>query len=174
VSEVHLAGSGLPHRVLVAGHLVPGSPLLWYVLVPAPDAPEQVDLIAFSTADRAEGDVLDEAGFAELGLAWSNQVGAIRWNARTGLVGQVYVAPPVRRRGVATKLGGVAFVIAHGRGWAALHGDDRRTDLGAAWLSGVRAGTWVDLPERGRWAPPMTPAEEADGVPLRNLQPDPG
>ena len=172
VAEVHLAGPGpVPHRVVIADALVPGAPALWYVLLPG--TASAVDLVAFSTADRTDGDVLDATQFALLGIAWSNQVGGLRWDTVSGLVTQAYVAPAVRRRGVGTKLAAAAASLAAGRGWAALHADDRRTDLGEAWVTGVRARSWIELPERASWAPPMTPPEEAAGVTQRNLVPDP-
>jgi GNAT superfamily N-acetyltransferase len=174
VAEVHVPSPGrVPRRVLVADALVPGAPVLWYVLTPAPDSVAEVDLIAFSTTDRAEGDVLDTAAFESLGLAWSNQVGALRWDVATGRIGQAYVAPAVRRRGVGTKLAAAAVSLAYGLGWAALHADGRRTDLGEAWVSGVGARSWIDVADRAQWAPPMTPDAEATGVPARNLLPDP-
>jgi GNAT superfamily N-acetyltransferase len=174
VAEVHLAGPGrVPHRVLIADAAIPGAPLLWYVVLPAPGTASEVDLVAFSTADRAEGDVLDAAAFQALGLDLSNQVGAMRWDTATGLVRQVYVAPAVRRRGVATKVGWAVACIVKGRGWAPLQADGRRTDLGEAWVSARSEGWRVHVPERTDWAPPMTPPAEAPGIPLRNLEPDP-
>ncbi len=172
--EVHVAAAGrLPHRVVVADGAGPRAPLLWYVVAPVAGSSE-VDLIAFSTDDRPEGDVLDVAGFADLGIAWSNQVGALRWDTATGLGRQVYVAPTARRRGVGTKLGVAAVVTAAARGWAPVRVDGQRTDLGEAWLSSVWPTSWDDLPACSTVAPPMTPPAEAAGVPARNLVPDPG
>jgi GNAT superfamily N-acetyltransferase len=173
ISEVHVAGPGaLPHRVLVSDLVAPAAPLLWYVAVPAPGAPANIDLIAFSTTDRVEGDVLDARAFDALGLAWSNQVGAIRWDRGTGLISQVYVAPTVRRRGVGTKLAAAATFLALGRDWPELRADGRRTDLGEAWVSGVQAGAWLEVAPRTETAPPMTPPPDAVDVPRRNLVPD--
>jgi GNAT superfamily N-acetyltransferase len=174
VAEVHVAAPGqLPHRVLMSAVMAPGAPLLWYVALPAADAPASLDLVAFSTRDRPAGDVLDAASFGALGLAWSNQVGAVRWETGTGLVQQFYVAPAVRRRGVGTALMAAALCVTQGRGWPELRADGRRTDLGEAWLTGVAIGSWVDLPVRTEIPPPMTPPAEATGVPRRNLEPDP-
>jgi GNAT superfamily N-acetyltransferase len=173
VTEAHVAGPGaLPHRVLVSDLVAPAAPLLWYFAVPAPDVPAGIDLVAFSTTDQAEGDVLDAPAFDALGLAWGNQVGAIRWDAGTGLISQVYVAPTVRRRGVGTKLVAAAAGLTHGRNWPELHADGRRTDLGEAWVSGVRAAAWLEVAPRTGTAPPMTPPADAVGVPTRNLVPD--
>jgi GNAT superfamily N-acetyltransferase len=172
VAEVHVAGPGrVPHRAVIADAALPGAPLLWYVVVPATGT--EVDLVAFSTADRADGDVLDLPTFSGLGLDWDNQVGAMRWDTATGLVRQVYVAPAFRRLGVATKLGWAVACVVHGRGWAPLQADGRRTDLGEAWIAGRSDGWRVQVPERTEWAPPMTPPDEAVGVAERNLVPDP-
>ncbi|CCH86037.1 protein of unknown function [Modestobacter italicus] len=174
VAEVHLPGPGqAPSRVLIADAAVPGAPVLWYVVLPAPGTASEVDLVAFSTPDRAEGDVLDEAGLQALGIDWSNQVGAMRWDAATGLVRQVYVAPAFRRLGVATKVGWAVACVAAGRGWPALQADGQRTDLGEAWVAGRRDGWRTHVPERTGWSPPMTRPEDTTGVPRRNLEPDP-
>jgi GNAT superfamily N-acetyltransferase len=172
---VHVAGAGLvPHRVLLSDAVTPGAPLLWYVLLPVAGSPSEVDLVAFSTADRADGDVLSTAVFEALGIDWGNQVGAMRWDTASGMVRQVYVAPAVRRRGVASKLGWAVACIVHAQGWAPLQTDGVRTDLGEAWVTAKRDGWRVHVPERTTPAPPMTPPAEAAGVPTRNLVPDPG
>ena len=173
LAEVHVAGAGLvPHRVLLADAAVPGAPLLWYVLLPVAGSASEVDLVAFSTPDRAEGDVLGTADFERLGIGWGDQAGAMRWDTVSGMVRQVYVAPAVRRRGVATKLGWAVACLVHAQGWAPLCADGVRTDLGEAWVAGRQDGWRVQVPERTRTAPPMTPPEEAVGVPERNLHPD--
>jgi len=173
IAEVHLAAEGrVPHRVLIADAALPGAPHLWYVVLPAAGTATEVDLVAFSTADRAEGDVLDAAAFSALGLDWGNQAGAMRWDAATGLVRQVYVTPALRRRGVASKVGFAVACVVHAAGWAPLQADGRRTDLGEAWVTGRRDDWRVHVPDRTDWAPPMTPAEETAGVPRRNLEPD--
>ena len=57
-------------------------------------------------------------------------------------------------------------------GWATLGSDGRLTDLGDAWLSDA-PGWWQGyLPARSAHLPPMTPDDEAVGVPARNLLPD--
>jgi GNAT superfamily N-acetyltransferase len=174
VAEVHQAGPGLvPSRVLLADEAVPGAPVLWYVVLPAPGTASEVDLVAFSTPDRAEGDVLDPGGFQALRIDWSNQVGAMRWDAATGLVRQVYVAPAFRRRGVATKVGWAVACVVAGCGWPELRADGQRTDLGEAWVLGRRDGWRTHVPDRTGWSPPMTPPEDTAGVPRRNLEPDP-
>ena len=174
LAEVHVAGAGLvPSRVLLADAAVPGAPMLWYVLLPVEGSASEVDLVAFSTVDRAEGDVLSTAGFEALGIGWENQVGAMRWDTVSGFVRQVYVAPAVRRRGVASKLGWAVACIVHSQGWASLQADGVRTDLGEAWVAGRKHGWRVDVPERTSTVPPMTPPGEAAGVPERNLVPDP-
>ncbi len=173
--EVHVAAPGrLPHRVVVADAPGTRAPALWYVVLPVAGTASGVDLVAFSTGDRPDGDVLDAAEFGALGIGWDNQVGALRWDAATGLGDQIYVAPQARRRGVGTKIGVAAVVLAAARGWAPVRVDGRRTDLGEAWLTAMWPRSWDDLPACTSPAPPMTPATEAVGVPERNLLPDPG
>jgi GNAT superfamily N-acetyltransferase len=174
LAEVHVAAAGLvPHRVVVSDIATPGAPALWHVLLPAADRPSEVDLVAFSTADRADGDLLSAAQFETLGIDWGNQVGAMRWDTASGLVRQLYVAPEVRRRGVASKTGFAAVCIVRVQGWAPLRADGVRTDLGEAWVRGLPHRWRSDVPERTSTAPPMTPPAEATGVPERNLHPDP-
>lgn len=170
--EAHVPVPGrLPRRVLVSPEAAPGAPLLWGVVTPAGSG-DLVDLVAFSTADAPDGALLDSAAFARLGLAWKNQVGALRWSPSTGVIGQIYVAPAHRRRGVATKLVMTAMAIRTAMGWTVLGSDGRLTDLGAAWLADV-PGWWHSyLPARSAHLPPMTPEHEAAGVPGRNLRPD--
>lgn len=174
VLESHLTGDGgLPVRVLTADWLAPAAPRLWYVLVPVPGStPAEVDLVAFSTPNRAEGDVLDVAAFGTLRISWANQVAAVRWRPGSGLVRQVYVAPAFRRRKVGSKLLVAAAGVRVAHGWAPLRADGRRTDLGEAWLSDKPAVWRSRIAERTEQAPPMTPVEKTAGVPVRNLVPD--
>jgi GNAT superfamily N-acetyltransferase len=171
--EAYVPAPGrLPSRVLIGPDTVPGAPHLWVVPLQAGDG-DQVDLVAFSTADFADGDVVGRAAFERLGLGWGDQVGAVRWSPSTGLVSQIYVTPRFRRRGVAVKLLNLAGGIRAAMGWAPLRTDGRFTDLGAAWLRGAPE-YWQDrIPDRTAQLPPMTPPEEAVGVPARNLVPDP-
>ena len=172
--EAHVPIAGrLPRRVLVSPGAAPTAPLLWGVVAPAgAGRGDQVDLVAFSTADAPDGALLDSAAFARLDLAWSNQVGALRWSPSSGVIGQIYVAPAHRRRGVAAKLVLMAVGIRIAMGWTTLGSDGRLTDLGDAWLSDA-PGWWQRyIPARSAHLPPMTPEEEAVGIPARNLQPD--
>jgi GNAT superfamily N-acetyltransferase len=174
VQETHQARDGeTPQRVLVSDLAAPGAPLLWYVLLPADSpGPREVDLVAFSTADRPEGTVLDRTGFAALGIAWSNQVAAVRWEPGSGVVRQLYVAPEHRRRKVGSKVLVAANGVRVGCGWAPLHGDGRRTDLGQAWVTG-KSEVWRSrVAERTERVRPMTPPSRTVGVPRRNLVPD--
>jgi GNAT superfamily N-acetyltransferase len=171
--EVHRDDAGsLAHRVVTADWVAPGAPLLWYVAVPVAAADlAELDLVAFSTTHRAEGDVLDLTGFRALGISWRNQVAAVRWCVTTGLVRQVYVAPDARRRRIGTKLVAAAAGVAVAEGWSSVHGDGRRTDLGEAWLADKSAAWQSRIAARTEHLPPMTPAGRTDGVPMRNLVP---
>ncbi|GAB3317770.1 hypothetical protein GCM10027451_36080 [Geodermatophilus aquaeductus] len=169
--EAHVPAPGLPpSRVTLAPDVAPGAPHLWTVLLPAGDG-DQVDLVTFSTRDFGDGAVVGRADFEALGIAWSNQVGALRWSPSTGVVAQLYVAPRFRRLGVAVKLFCLAAGIRAVLGWAPLTTDGRFTDLGEAWLRGTPA--YWQRPVRRAWLPPMTPPGDTVGVPERNLVPDP-
>ena len=163
----------LPRRVLVSPEATPAAPLLWGVVAPAgAGRGDQIDLVAFSTADAPDGALLDPAAFARLHLSWGNQVGALRWSPSSGVIGQIYVAPAHRRRGVAAKLVLMAMGVRIAMGWATLGSDGRLTDLGDAWLSDAPAWWQRYIPARSAHLPPMTPDDEAVGVPSRNLLPD--
>jgi GNAT superfamily N-acetyltransferase len=172
--EVHVPVAGrAPSRVLVSPDVAPSAPHLWTVLMPSgAEHGDQVDLVAFSTADHPAGTVVGRAGFEALDISWANQVGAVRWSASTGVVGQVYVAPEHRRLRVASTLLMVAAGIRVALGWPSLRSDGRLTDLGDAWLT--RAPDWwrSRVPARVAQLPPMTPPARTDGVPVRNLVPD--
>ena len=169
--EAHVAAPGtVPHRVVTAPAAAPGAPHLWCVLLSA--GPDEIDLVGFSTSSFPDGRIVPVSAFAELRIAWSNQVAAVRWSPSTGVVGQLYVAPEHRRKRLAAKLllmaGGVRVAL----DWAPLRSDGRLTDLGDAWLRSTPDAWQGRLVERSAHLPPMTPAAEAAGVPRRNLQPD--
>ncbi|HEX4580013.1 MAG TPA: GNAT family N-acetyltransferase [Candidatus Dormibacteraeota bacterium] len=144
---------------------------LWYVETPEPDAePPAVTLVAFDTNHFPAGRLIDHRMFVPLPIRSDEQVGAIRWWPGTGQIHQVYVQPGRRRQGIATTMvyAASAHLIASGspnRIWAS--GD--RTDLGEALAAGLPHPQRVRT--RRRSLPPMTPAEEMDGIPERNLFP---
>lgn len=150
-----------------------GAASLWYVEIPEAHAePAAVNLVAFDTADIAPGAVIDNDTFQPLEVRSDQQVGAIRWWPGTGQIHQVYVDPRRRREGIGTAL--IYAASAHLKA----SGSDRkiwaggyRTDLGEALAHGLVHPQRVE--PRVAVAPAMTPAEQAEGVPARNLRPDP-
>ncbi|WP_369255472.1 GNAT family N-acetyltransferase [Geodermatophilus amargosae] len=172
-TEAHVAAPGrVPHRVGLSPEVAAGAPLLWLVLLHGGDG-DQVDLVAFSTPHHPGGTVVGQASFEALGVSWSDQVGAVRWSPSTGLVAQVYVAPQHRRKGVARTLLPLVDAVRSAMDWAPLVSDGRMTDLGAALLA-ARPEHWrARAPRRTADLPPMTPPEDAVGVPERNLVPAP-
>jgi len=150
----------VPSSVVVAPAVAPRAPHLWCVLVAAsPDRPGRLDLIGFSTAHHPDGAVMGPDTFAALDIAWSNQVCALRWDPRTGVVEQVYVAPEHRRLGLATKLTLVAAGVGTAMGWASMRSDGRLTDLGDTWLSEAPDWWRHRVPTRTAHLPPMTPGD---------------
>jgi GNAT superfamily N-acetyltransferase len=117
---------------------LPDAPLLWYVELPEADAePPATTLLAFSDDRYPEGTLLSAAEARAGGIGGAEQVAAIRWWPRSGLVHQLFVGPAHRRRGVAGKLGYVAFGLQAVRGLPELHGDGRRTRLGEQFRQGL-------------------------------------
>ncbi len=172
--EAHAPVTGrLPRSVVVSPEVAPAAPLLWGVVAPADGGREdEVDLVAFSTTHAPDGALLDRRVFARTGLSWSNQVGALRWSTTTGILRQIYVSPAHRRRRVGSKLVAMAVGIRITMDWAELRSDGRLTDLGDAWASAAPEWTRRYGSPRTAHLPPMTPDDEAVGVPARNLRPD--
>jgi GNAT superfamily N-acetyltransferase len=146
---------------------------LWYVEVREPDgAPPAVNLVAYETPHFTAGTVVSAAVFRPLPIRNDEQVGTIRWWPGTGQIHQIYVQPVRRRQGIATALlyAAAAHLMVSGspRGlWAS--GD--RTQLGEALAHGLPHPQRVRV--HRRLAAPMTPAQDAAGVPERNLFPAP-
>lgn len=69
-----------------------------------------------------------------------------------------------------TKLALAGAAYCRGPGWPSLWGTGEVTDLAEAWVD--RAVWRGRVGERSRRMAPMTPADEAAGVPDRNLFPD--
>lgn len=118
----------------------------------------------------AAGAVVTQADAARLGLRSADQVGALRWCPSTGQVLEVYVAPAHRRRRIASFLLLAAEGATAARGWPRLWGDGVRTALGEAMLRRLRYGVGR-FGALTRLAPPMTPRDDAVGVPRRLLEP---
>jgi GNAT superfamily N-acetyltransferase len=117
---------------------LPEAPLLWYVELPEADAdPPATTLLAFSDVRHPEGTVLSAAEARAAGVGGADQVAALRWWPGSGLVHQLFVGPAHRRRGVAGKLGRVAYGLQAARGLPELHGDGRRTELGERFREGL-------------------------------------
>ncbi|SDF61934.1 hypothetical protein [Klenkia brasiliensis] len=156
-----------PSRVLVSPDVAPRAPHLWCVLRAAgPGAPGgDVDLVAFSTAHLDDGAVVAADALSWLDVGWANQVGAVRWTAATGVVGQVFVAPEHRRLRVAAKLLMVAAGVRVALGWASLRSDGRLTDLGDSWLTAAPEWWRHRVPGRAAHLPPM------DRPPTDDLRP---
>lgn len=163
------ATGSLLQVVSVAG---PGT--LWYVAVPEPDDERPaVSLVAFDTTHFPPGTVVDNDTFRSVPVASTDQVGAIRWWPATGQIHQVYVSPMRRRQGIGTALvyAASAHLKASGSPRHLWSGGDR-TDLGEALASALPHRQRV-RPRRGV-VPEMTPPDQREGVPHRNLFPDPG
>lgn len=147
--------TGRVHAVEVA---MPEAPHCWYVELPEPGAVPRADtLVAFSDLRFAEGTVLDAVEAREAGVTAAHQVAAFRWWPDSGLAHQVYVGAEHRRRGLAVKLGLVAFGMQVARGLPHLHDDGRRTDLGETWRQALPGWMTATMAERSERLPPMTP-----------------
>jgi GNAT superfamily N-acetyltransferase len=139
----------------------PDVPLLWYVEVPDPTAdPAATSLVAFSDSRQREGRLLTAAEARDAGVTAAQQVAAVRWWPRTGLVHQLYVGAQHRGHGLARKVVQAAYALQACRGLPALYGDGRRTDLGEEWrrsLPDAIAGRMAPL---SQVMPPMTPGSD--------------
>jgi GNAT superfamily N-acetyltransferase len=135
-----------------------GLPLLWWVVVPEPDAgPAATTVLAFSDERHGHGRVLD---------AESARLAGVRRGA-PGRCGPVVAGqrrrppalrgPAARRRGIGGALVTEAFALQFAADGVRLHGDGRRTDDGEAWRAHLPGylQQWFDP-----WSqrlPPMTP-----------------
>jgi GNAT superfamily N-acetyltransferase len=134
------------------------SPPLWFVEHPETSAkPPAFTLVAFDTADRPDGTLVDAATFAGLGLTSDQQVAAVRWWPKTGQLHQVYVQPAHRKRGIGRKLLLAAGGYTVGRGWAPMWVSGERTDEGEAALGHANPVFRSRVTPRTQVMPPMTP-----------------
>ena len=143
-------------QVRVSALAAPKAPPLWFAEIRESAAhPPAVHLMAFTGHGVREGALLDESRAAEVGVATSDQLGAMRWYPATGEVDQIYVKPEWRRHSIALALVTAVSTIASARDWPRLWGDGQRTDLGEQWRS---AQTWRDrAAPLTHVSPPMTP-----------------
>lgn len=159
-------------RPIVRFPSLPGVAPVWFcLLAQRPKDPMLVDLVAFDRPVLPPGTVVSDVDFPLLGIASSEQVGAVRWDRSTSIVRLVYVQPEHRRQQLASALVYAASAVHQSHGWVgALRSDGRRTDLGQRFVVALghpeRSGAW-----RARVAPadPVTPevaAARRDGAPI--------
>jgi GNAT superfamily N-acetyltransferase len=149
-------------RVRAARVVAPSAqhaPPLWYVAVAEPGAaPPAVQLVAFSSAHRPDGEVVPDVDLDAMGVRGADQVAAFRWWPESGLTHQLYVSPPWRRRGIGHKLVYAAAGFAVASGWPRLQAGGARTDDGEALARGV-ARIGARVPPRTESLPSMTPGD---------------
>ena len=137
-------------RVLLSDWALPGAPELWFVFVPSTEmARPLVNLVAYSTGHFADGTIISDASFFTLRVRSSEQVGAVRWWADTGLIDQIFVAEEHRRSHVAMKLLYSAEGVHQHHGWPRhIHVGGKRTDLGQIAASArahpTRSAPWTE------------------------------
>lgn len=144
-------------RVGISPGLVEDPPPLWFVLVDEPRAnPRAVNLVGYADEVVEPGTVIPRFTFPTLRVPNDHQVGAVRWYPATGRVHQIFVAPPWRRRRVASTLLIAADAVHQANGWAGvLHGDGRRTVLGQLFVDTLRFQHRIAVLDRVE--PPMDP-----------------
>jgi hypothetical protein len=126
-------------RVEVSPLVAPEAPSIWFVLVDEPKAsPPATNLVGFATEARPAGTVVNHYQFATMGVPNDQQVAAVRWYPRDGLVHQVFVAPQWRRQQVGSLILYAAGGVHQSMGWPGkLHSDGRRTPAGDALTSNI-------------------------------------
>jgi hypothetical protein len=148
---------GLLH-IRMADFVTPDAPDVWFVYVDEPKAdPPAANLVAYANDRMPAGTVITKYRFATLGVHNDEQVAAIRWYPRDGLIHQVFVSEQWRRQALGTRIiySAGAFHIAN-RWPGRLHGDGRRTDLGEKFVAGLQKPERVA--PRTAVMPPMDPA----------------
>jgi GNAT superfamily N-acetyltransferase len=126
-------------RVSVSVEIAPEAPSIWFVMIDEPKAnPPAMNLVGFATDARPAGTVVNRYQFATMRTHSDQQVAAVRWYPRDGLVHQVYVAPEWRRQQVGSLILYSAGAVHQSMGWAGkLHSDGRRTTAGDALTSNI-------------------------------------
>jgi GNAT superfamily N-acetyltransferase len=126
-------------RVDVAPVVAPEAPAVWFVLIHEPKAePAATNLVGFVGDALPPGTVVGRYQFATMGVRSEEQVAAVRWYPRDGLVHQVYVAPAWRRQQLGSLILYTAGAVHQSMGWSGkLHSDGRRTTAGDALTSNI-------------------------------------
>lgn len=146
-------------RVLVNPDAAPGSPPLWFVVLPERGERPATTLVAFADDALPPGTVVTDAVFFSMPVRNDDQVAAIRWWHEEAVVDQVYVAEPYRRSHVASAIIYAASAYHQLHGWPGrLHSDGRRTTMGEQLVTGLRH------PDRIAPLTKLMPPMDPDGV----------
>jgi len=131
LGTIHLDHARRP-RVALTEDALPGATPLWFVQVPCgEDARPQMSLAAFASNHFAAGTIVTNDTFFSTPAHSSEQVGAVRWWAESGLVDQIFVREDLRHHLVAMTLMFTADALHHHHGWPGqIHVGGNRTDLG--------------------------------------------
>lgn len=156
IVTTHVDPTGRIRSIDVTAELTGAAPPLWYVEIPeTSDQPPAMVLVAYSTADLADGTVIDNATFAAMPVRSDAQVAAIRWWPANGQIHQIYVGPEHRRKGIGRKLGAAAGGYVAARGWSRLWVSGERTDLGETMLEHAPEYFAHRVTQRHTHSPPM-------------------
>jgi GNAT superfamily N-acetyltransferase len=116
----------------VPAHCVPKAPPLSWAERSDNDAHPPATVLEAIDATGARPDVLQASGRTD-------PIGWVRWYPMTGLIDDIWVAPQLRRHGIATALLYAADVLSAARDWRRLWADGQRSDLGDRLREG---GVW--------------------------------
>ena len=140
-------------RVVLSEWALPGAPSLWFVRIPSESAGRpQESLVAYASSHFADGTVITNAMFFTVPVRSSEQIGAVRWWADSGLIDQVFVREEERLAHVAMKLVYTADGVHQHQGWPGhIHVGGERTDLGQRVVEARKNDTRVaPLTQRSR------------------------
>lgn len=119
--------------------VAPGAPAVWFVHLHESGPQPATILVAFDTSHQPPGTVVSDPVFFHMPVRSEQQVGAIRWWHDDAVVDQLFVRNDMRRRHVGTVLVYAASAFHQFNGWQGrLHSDGRRTNLGDAFVTGLR------------------------------------
>ena len=154
VGEAVLHGGEVSH-LHVSSTFASRTPPVWFVELVPDGAPGVRDLLAFTGAGHAPGELVAADRLAAGTVSSADQLGAVRWWPGTGEVDQVYVQPSWRRRHLGSLLLAALACLVVARDEPRLWGDGERTELGEALLS---SRSWRDrVAPLQHLAPPTTP-----------------